>query len=108
MDKFILGNNPMRDNSDTWITHLLDPKAIIRCTEGHVEIDAVYRHYQYRNSDGVIEEWTLSAYHLFTTDFLTPPEEQAGKLLDKAWRWYRSYMEFEDKNIDTDNEANNN
>lgn len=90
----------MRDDSGLWVIHLLEPKAIIRCTEGHVEVDTIYRHYQYINSDEVVEEWTLSAYHLFTTDFLTEPEMQASKLLDRAWRWFRSYLEFEDKNID--------
>jgi hypothetical protein len=102
MNKFLLAENPMRPDSGTWIVHLLDPKAIIRCTERHVQVDAIYKHFQYKNSDGVIKEWTLSAYHFFTTDFISEPEAQVGPLLDRAWRWYRAYMEFEDKNIHTD------
>lgn len=108
MDKFLLAENPMREDSGTWVIHLLEPKAIIRCTEGHVKIDSVYKHYQFKNSDGAIEEWTLSAYHFFTTDFLTEPETQAIPLLDRAWRWYRSYMNWEDKNIDIDDQATDN
>jgi hypothetical protein len=108
MDKFLLAENPMREDSELWVIHLLEPRAIIRCTEGHVKIDNIYRHYQFRSSDGIIEGWTLSAYHLFTTDFLTEPEEQAGKLLDRAWRWFRSYLEFVDENIDRNEQANDN
>lgn len=97
MDKFILGENPMREDSGKWIIHLLDPKAIVRCTEGHVQIDNIFKHYQYKNSDGIIEEWTLSAHFFFTTDFISEPEQQVIPLLDRAWRWYRSYIQWEDK-----------
>ncbi len=106
MNRFLLADNPMHpEQSGAWVIHTLNPKSMIRCLEGHVVTDEPYRHYTYRNTDGVIEEWTLSAYHLFTTDFLTEPEEQVGKLLDRAWRWYRAYMEWEDTNIDTDESA---
>lgn len=109
MNKFLLAENPMRpEQSGLWVIHLLDPKAIIRCTEGHAEIDRIYKHFQFQNSDGVVEEWTLSAYHFFTTDFATEPEQQVIPLLDRAWRWFRSYLEFEDKNIDTDDAAKDN
>lgn len=109
MDKFLLAENPMRpDDTGLWVIHLLDPKAIIRCTHGHVQIDSICRHYQFMNIDNKIEEWTLSAYHLFTTDFLSEPEVQAGKLLDKAWRWFRAYLKFEDQNFDEDERATDN
>lgn len=98
----------MRDNSGTWVIHLLDPQAIIRCTEGHVEVDNIYKHYQFKNNDGVIEEWTLSAQFFFTTDFISEPEQQVIPLLDRAWRWYRSYMKWEDENIDIDDATTDN
>lgn len=108
MDKFLIADNPMREDSGTWVIHLLAPMAIIRCTEGHVRIDSVYKHYQFKNGDGVLEEWTLSAYHFFTTDFISEPEQQVIPLLDRAWRWYRSYMKWEDNNLDINEEANEN
>jgi hypothetical protein len=40
-----------------------------------------------------------------TTDFISEPAEQAKPLMDKAWRWLRSYFNWEDKNIDFNNEA---
>lgn len=103
MDKFLLAENPFRpEQSGLYIVHLLNPKAIIQCIEGHVTTSSPFRHYQYQNKDGVIEEWTLSAFHFFTTDFISEPEKQVTPLLDRAWRWYRSYLEWEDKNIDLD------
>lgn len=107
MDKFILAENPMRpEDSGIWIIHLLDPIAIIQCLEGHVgrgevEPGNIFKHYQFNNAYQVLEEWTLKVHHFFTTDFLEEPEARAMKLLDRAWRWYRSYMEWEDNNIDT-------
>lgn len=98
MDKFLIAENPMRpDRSGLWIVHILNPKAIIRCDEGYVQVENPHAHYQFRNKDGVMEHWTLSAHHFFTTDFISDPEEQVTPLLDRAWRWFRSYLEWEDK-----------
>lgn len=108
MDKFILGENPMRETAgrDIFIIHLLNPIAIFQAHEGHVFLkDKIHQHFQFTNSDGVPEQWTLSVFHFFTTDFITEPEQQALPLLKKAWRWYRAYMEWEDKNIDLDDYA---
>lgn len=90
------------DSTGLYIIHLPDPVTIIECIEGHVgkgEVKAgnIYRHYQFNNGQG-IEEWTLNIHHFFTTDFLEEPEQRAIKLLDRAWRWYRSYMQWEDNN----------
>jgi hypothetical protein len=109
MDKFLIAENPMRpDDSGLWIIHLLNPQAHIECLEGHIQTDKIHKNYSFINSDGVIEEWTLSAHFFFTTDFISDPEQQVAPLLDRAWRWFRSYLEFEDKNIDTNEQANDN
>jgi hypothetical protein len=103
MNKFLLAENPMRpEDTGLYIIHLLDPVAIIECFEGHtgtgeVEPGNIYKHFQFKNSDGIIEEWTLQVIHLFTTDFLEEPQNRAIKLLERAWRWYRAYMEWEDE-----------
>lgn len=101
MDKFILAESPYHpERSGLFIIHLKNPIAIIRCTEGHLKIDQVYDHFQFENSDKEIEEWTLSAFHFFTADFISDPGAQVKPLLKRAWRWYRAYMEWEDNNID--------
>lgn len=101
MDKFLLAENPMRpEQSGLWIIHLLSPQAIIQIIDGHVSTNGPHKHYSFRNGDGVLEEWTLSIYFAFSTDFIADPDTQAIPLLDRAWRWYRSYLEFEDKQID--------
>lgn len=101
MDKFLLAENPMNPaHSGLWIIHLLNPKAIIRCDEGHVETGTMYKHYEYKNKNNVNEEWTLSAYHFFTADFITEPEKQVIPLLDHAWRWFQAYLDWKDDAID--------
>lgn len=96
-------------DSGQWINHMLDPKAMIRCSMGHIAPpEQLFKHYQYIGTDGIIEDWTLSIYHYFTTDFSDGQEEKALKLLDRAWRWYRSYLEWDDKNIDIDDYAKDN
>lgn len=98
MDKFLLAENPLRpEQSGLWIIHMLDPKAIIRCSPDHVQIDEIFKHYSFQNSDGILELWTLSAYHFFTTDFISEPDKQVEPLLDRAWRWFRAYLDEEDK-----------
>lgn len=106
MDKFLIAENPMREDSGIWVIHLLNPQAIIECLEGHVKTDKIHKYYQFKNSDGIIEEWTLSAHFFFTTDFISEPEQQVIPLLDRAWRWFRSYMQWGDENIDTDENKN--
>lgn len=93
MDKFIIGDNPMRpDDPGLYIIHLLQPVAIFECYKGHVQEGNIFKHYSFQNADGALEEWTLSVHHFFTTDFLMAPEEQAVPLMDKAWRWFRAYL----------------
>lgn len=103
MDKFLLAENPMRpEQSGCFIISMVNPIAIIACIEGHEQAGKIFEHFSFTNSDGVLEEWTLSLHHFFTTDFISEPDQQARPLLKRAWRWYRAYMEWEDKNIDTD------
>ena len=109
MDKFLLAENPMRqEQSGLWVIHMLQPQAHIECLEGHVNTDRPHKHYSFTNVDGVVEEWTLSAHFFFTFDFIREPEDQVIPLLDRAWRWFRSYLESEDNNIDIDDEATDN
>lgn len=96
MDKFLLAENPLRpEQSGLWVIHLLNP-AIIQCRKGFIECEQPFIH----ETDASGQAWTLSIYHLFTTDFLTEPQEQALPVMKRAWRWFRSYLQLEDKNID--------
>ena len=105
MDKFLLAENPQRsEQSGLWIIHMLDPITIICCTQGQEEVGEIFKHFAFANIDGVQEYWTLSIYFSNGNGDL---ETKAFKLLDRAWRWYRSYMEWEDANngvVDSDDE----
>ena len=100
MDRFLLAENPMRpEQSGIWIIHMLEPQAHIRCIEGKEAPAVAHQHYVYINTDNVAEEWTLAIQYI-SLDGLTDAEHQ--HLLDRAWRWFRSYMKWEDNNIDSD------
>lgn len=104
MNKFLLAENPMRpEQSGLWIIHLLDPQAIIKCDEDHLEFEPgkFYKHFSFKNSDEIVEYWTLSVHFMFTRE-LDSEQHSAivDQMLSRAWRWYRAYMEWEDKNTE--------
>ncbi len=93
------------DDDAAYIIHLLDPVAIIIAAHtfrlAHSSENTIAKKYTYNGPDGP-EEIELIIHHFFTTDMLETPEHRAYKLLGKAWRWYRAYMEWEDKQIDNE------
>ena len=92
MDKFLLAENPMRPDVDSvFIVHAIPPFALISAQLGQHRPPSPFCQYAFRNVDGNIEDWTLFIHYIEAN------ESDATKLLDKAWRWYRSYMEWEDK-----------
>lgn len=108
MHKFILGENPMSPQSGgLWVIHLPNPKAIIELVLDGEKIhskQAVYvKNYNYINSDGVVERWQLRLYFYFTNLMSDDAENEklAITMLDNAFQWYKSYLIWEDENIDS-------
>lgn len=107
MHKFILGENPQAPESGgMWIIHLPQPQAIIEAVidgakvhSNHAQYVANYKHV---NSDGIAEQWQLRLYHYFSGEFVDDLDDErlAHKMLNDAWAWYKSYLEWEDLNID--------
>jgi hypothetical protein len=102
LTRFLIADNPMVEGAPSAIIHTVSPQAIIEVIEGHIYATSPYRHFQYVNTDGLAELYTLRVHHLFTTEF---DGEQhhiiTTKLLSKAWHWYMAYMNWEDQQIDT-------
>lgn len=96
----------MKDEPKQFIIHTIKPKAIIEAVDKSEFPDVVssgYPHnvFSYQNSEGIYEYWALIIRDVY--DSSTVAEQ--GKLLDRAWRWFRSYMEWEDTNIDEGEDA---
>lgn len=113
MHKFILGENPQAPTTGgLWIVHLTNPVCIIEVVaEGEKAHSkkAIYRkEFNYKNTDNVIEKYQLRVHHYFTTIFYEEKSTQkiCESILNDAWHWYKAYLTWEDKNIDTDEEAN--
>ncbi|MCU7550453.1 hypothetical protein OCK74_15130 [Chitinophagaceae bacterium LB-8] len=103
MDKFLLADNPMNDDSNAVIVHTENPVSIIECLEGHLKQaeDSYYKFYSFINLQGEVENWTLLVQFLNTieTDYAKLPEI-AARILDDSWEWYQSYMDWQDNEDD--------
>lgn len=91
MDKFLLASNPMREGSGEWIIQMITPVATIRCFPGHGQIIDPDRekHYQYMQENDKPAQWTLSVH------FIEDPKADCVHILDRAWRWFRSYLQHQ-------------
>jgi hypothetical protein len=100
MDRFLLAENPMNEGGGIAVIHTIDPVAIVECIEEHFDYpaDTYYKHFSFTNIDGDKENWTLRLHHLFSTELDSEQHHKiVNHLLDRAWRWYQSYMNWEDK-----------
>lgn len=110
MDRFLLAENPIKtpnseDYNKQYIIHTVQPKCIIEVVfvdEDPNVVSSGYPHqvFEFTNSDNVPDKMAL-----IVRDPLGNSNEQTGKLLPRAWRWYRTYIEWEDKNIDIQEEG---
>jgi hypothetical protein len=99
MDRFLIAENPMNNEPKQFVIHTIKPKCIIEAAEPNTDpVSSGYPHkvFEFVNSDGVPETWAL----IIRDAYDSSTNEELGKLLDRAWRWFRSYMEWEDANID--------
>lgn len=100
MDRFYLAENPLVQRGLA-IIHMIEPVAIITLSLEDKQGKEFEKEYTYTNTDGIDEHWSLGIHHYFTTDMNAENHApKAFKILDKAWHWYKSYLEWEDENID--------
>ena len=93
LTRFLIADNPMVEGSPSAIIHTVEPKAIIEILEGHVECASPYGHYVYHE-----ERYTLRVHHLMTQEFDSEKHHLIiNKLLDRAWHWYKAYMQWQDE-----------
>jgi hypothetical protein len=101
LTRFLIADNPMVEGSPSAIIHTIEPQAIIEVIEGHQQCSSPFRHYSFVNIDGVPEYYTFRVHHLMTQEFDSEKHHLiVTKLLDRAWHWYKAYMNWEDKQID--------
>lgn len=106
MDRFLLAENPMKSEPTQFIIHTVKPKCFIEAAVADEQPDVIssglpHKVYEFINIDGIPETWALIIRGVFDNSTV----QEQGKLLDRAWRWFRSYMEWEDRNIDESEDA---
>lgn len=110
MDRFIWSENPMHpDDSGCFIVHTIHPEMIIRVDHETFAVGdgKMFLTANYENSNGDIETVTLTIAqflpkNIHVTDQLRMDVDHT---LQRAWRWYASYLKWEDDNIDEGNNA---
>lgn len=91
----------MNEDGGIAVIHTIDPVAIIEVHEEHLAFKegTYFQHLIHHNLDGVDELYTLRLHFQFSTSFADGEAQAAevAQLLKRAWRWYQSYMNWEDK-----------
>lgn len=103
MDRFLLAENPMRENDDLFIIHTIDPPMIIQVHHEAVGTGRATLTVNYQGSSGLIETITLEV--VSSIDYERISSDRIAKLLNRAWHWYKAYLEWEDENFDEDERA---
>lgn len=68
------------------------------------DIRGIKKTFIYINKVLYPESHTLVVHH----SYMDAPEQDQLEILDHAWQWYEKYLEWEDKNIETDNNSSDN
>lgn len=112
MDKFLLAENPMRpDSPGLYIISAVAPRCLIKviCLNDEEmvnDLSAIFDLFSYTSSDGLPEKYQLLILDYYDhKDVEDVPDNQVADyrtMLRKAWHWYKSYLEWEDENIDSE------
>lgn len=91
----------MNENGSQAVIHTIDPVAIIEVCKDHLTFkEGIYfQHFTHTNLEGEEEGFTFRLHFQFSRS-LADGEAQAkevSQLMNRAWRWYQSYMNWEDK-----------
>lgn len=110
MDRFLLAEKPMHpEKSGCFILHTIEPEMLI---EVHHEAfgagdNKLFFTGNYENK-GVIETITFTVCQLFPKKRKVTEELKIkiSHAFERAWRWYVSYLKWEDESFDEKDQAN--
>lgn len=116
MDRFLLAENVNKgSNTPLYILQTIKHKMLIELIpfdskeELSYNIDDVFDFYRYINPDRVIENFMLIVRDFYDLDEneIDDNIQDIRNHLNKAWKWYKSYLIKEDAVIDERNGLNN-
>lgn len=91
------------------IIHTISPQSIIEVKKGDAFLAAKNaRVFSYISTSGTEEKFTLILKHSFFESKPENTEAEINHLLKRAWRWFQSYLAWEDDNIDLEDYGNKN
>jgi hypothetical protein len=88
-----------------FILHTINPRMLLEAVMigdfSDTSHDSVYKLFHYQNTDGIDEDWCL----VLRDTYDDANQEELIHVIDRAWKWYRSYLNWEDDNIDDEEDA---
>lgn len=116
MDRFLLCENPLMDsNRPIYILQTIKHRMLIQVIPYEEEsdlsynLDDVFDLFSFVNSDGLKENYmfkVVTFYDLSENEI----DEYMSEIrlhITKAWKWYKSYMIWQDKQIDFEGHTDN-
>lgn len=114
MDRFMLVENVNReeDTRPIYILQTSKPAMLIHIIpfdnldDVNYKFDDVFDLFRYVNPDGLIENYMLKMvrnYDFRTEQAIDLNIQKIRKDINKAWRWYLSYLQAQDAEIDRNN-----
>lgn len=116
MDRFLLCENPMKDeNRPIYILQNIKHRMLIQVIPyGDLEhtgytLEDVFDLFTYDNPAGFTENYMLKVVEFYDLD-ITEIDEVMPEIrlhITKAWKWYKSYIIWQDKEIDFEGDTDN-
>jgi hypothetical protein len=111
ISEFLLCENPMKAGSRSeggaglFVLKTTSPICLIECRsmdedKPHMALTDIFDFYEFVNADGIFERHQLILVFPKSAEVKESDIHNFRKILDKSWRWYRSYIDFEDGGID--------
>lgn len=116
MDRFLLCENPQLDsNRPVYILQTITHRMLIQVityehqSELYYKLDDVFDLFSFVNSDGITERYMLKVVDFYdiTEDEIDDNIQTIRLHIKKAWKWFKSYIIWQDQQADFEGNTDN-
>lgn len=116
MDRFLLSENPQGGiNRPVYITQTIKHKMLIQVipyenqSDLSFKLDDVFDLFSFVNSDGITERYMLKVVDFYdiTEDEIDDNIQTIRLHIKKAWKWFKSYIIWQDQQADFEGNTDN-
>ncbi len=117
MDRFLLCENTLKDaHGPIYILQTIKHKMLIHVipyddlSELDYSLDDVFDLFEYHNPDGFTEKYMLKVVDFYNISIFDDIDDYMPEIrlhIKKAWKWYKSYIIWQDKQADLEGDSDN-